>query len=669
MPAPAAFDDRRMEPHEHAGTQGPAQPAQAASLAASLATTAEQLASGTPLDAASLLRAEVACQHLFQHLCAQASRSADPRLALAHAHFAEAFGQHATRALIIAASLVETTAAHALDLDEFDHLRTGTTDFSAPPRFAPGRTVYLDAATVLSQLLDLNYFEADRRVKDAHLVHARKDISGAACAPRFTLLAEHFAAPAPGLLDAASATAGTSTAASSAPAGWALPELHNAPDPREVLKTARALDKFEPEDTTFDGLPTTATAKAADGILLEEHAAAHLKEDRIRIRQKRINGLIKDYKDAHAQGKTPKLGIFRGKVVNGVHEFIVRVRAIDAELWESLITQADNKRTKAGAAARQAADAADAAGDDPADCQPSGNSSSNQQPGDPGDPAAPGQPTARNGTEAPDAPEPGDQPTQNGAIGQDPAGDGLWHSGQPAPDWAGVGLGDPHDGTPPDGTPPDGTPPDDAHPDPDPPDRPNPQDPLPGLPDTCSVPERRLNALNAILRNTGRESNGQRIIPEIVVHAHLEDLQDLASLTGISAHGVKIPATQLRTMLCEAKVLSPIYDADGMVMDIGRDARYFPRWMKLAARDRDGGCLVPGCTQDPALLEFHHFKPWAKGGRTRLQDCCPLCATHHTMVHSGYLKVVKVRGLPHIILPKHLDPLQQPQRNAYFART
>lgn len=654
-----------MEQHEHAGTQGTAGPAEPATgLAAVLASTAEQLASGTPLDAASLLRAEAACLNLFQHLGAQASRSTDPRLALAHAHFAEAFGQHATRALIIAASLVETTAAHALDLDEFDHLRAGTTDFSAPPQFAPGRTVYVDAATVLSQLLDLNYFEADRRVKDAYLIHARKDISGAACAPRFTLLAEHFAAPAPGLPAAASATAGTITAASSAPAGWALPALHNAPDPREVLKTARALDKFEPQDTTFDGLPTAATAKAADGNLLEEHAAAHLKEDRIRIRQKRINGLIKDYKDAHAQGKTPKLGLFRGKVVNGVHEFIVRVREIDAELWESLITQADNKRTKAGAAARQAADAADAAGDDPADGQPSGNSSSNQQPGDPGDPAAPGQPTARNGTEASDAPEPGDQPTQNGATGQDPAGDGLWHSGQPAPDWAGVGLDDP-----PDGTPPDGTPPDDAHPDPDPPDRPNPQDPLPGLPDTCSVPERRLKALNAILRNTGRESNGQRIIPEIVVHAHLEDLQDLATLTGISAHGVKISAPQLRTMLCEAKVLSPIYDADGMVMDIGRDARYFPRWMKLAARDRDGGCLVPGCTQDPALLEFHHFRPWAKGGRTRLQDCCPLCAAHHTMVHSGYLKVVKVRGLPHIILPKHLDPLQLPQRNAYFART
>ncbi|MGH3653788.1 hypothetical protein [Glutamicibacter sp.] len=624
-----------MEQHESASAKSTAGPAQAANLA----TVARQLDSGTPLDAAGLLRAEAACLCLFQDLCVQASRSSDPRLALAHAHFAEAFSRQATRTVITAASLVETTAAHALDLAEFDHLRAGTTDFSAPPRFAPGRTLYLDAATVLSQMLDVNYFEADRRVKDAHLVHARKDIAGAACAPRFTLLAEHFAGPAP------------STAASICPAGWALPGLHSAPDPREVLKTARALDKFEPEDSTFDGLPTTATAKAADGTLLEEHAAAHLKEDQIRIRQKRINGLIKDYKDAHDQSTTPKLGLFRGKVVNGVHEFIVRVRELDAELWESLITQADNKRTKAGAAARKAAGTAS---EDAPGHRPPGDSPSGQDHGNTGEPSASGPPTGghpgQTGAEADGVPEPdGDQQAQDGKAGWETPADHLWHGDQPPPDWACVGLQ---------------APPDDAGPDPNPPDT-----PPPGIPATCSVPERRLNALNAILRNIGPDCSGKRITPEIVVHARFEDLQDLASLTGISAHGVKISAPQLRTMLCEAKVLSPIYNADGVIMDIGRDARLFPRWMKLAARDRDGGCLVPGCTADPALIEFHHFKPWAKGGHTRLQDCCPLCALHHTMVHSGYLKLVKIKGLPYVILPKHLDPQQLPRRNTYFART
>lgn len=571
--------------------------AAAATAAASLAAVAQQLAGGSPLGAQELLGAEAACLQLFDVLSAQAASTADPRVALAHAHFAEAFSRHAQRGSIAAASTVETTSAHALHLDEFDQLRAGTTDFSAEPRFAPGRTVYLDAATALASLLDLNCFEAARRVNDAHLVYARKDISGTACPPRFTLLAEHFAGtPDPDADHPASAAA--------SPSGWALPQLHQQPDPREVLKTARDLDKFEPEDTTFDGLPTSATATDADGTLLEDRASAHLSEYGVGTRQKRLGQLIKAYKDAHQETKTPPLGLFRGKVVNGVHEYTARVDDPDSELWESMIAQADNKRTQAGAAARQA------------------------------------------GSGAADASEPAEQ-----------TADGLWHSNDPAPDWArDTGSGEDSTAAEQAGA---------SKPQPKP--QPNPG--VPGLPDPCTVAERRLNALNAVLRNTDPDGKGKRIVPEIVVHARYEDLNDLGSLTGITAHGVKLSAPQLRMMLCEAKVLSPIYNADGAILDLGRDSRLFPRWMKLAARDRDGGCLVPGCTADPALLEFHHFKPWAKGGRTRLEDCCPLCTAHHTMVHAGYLKMAKLKGLPWVILPRHLDPEQVPRRNTCFART
>lgn len=622
------------------------QPASLVDLGTALATVAQQLCSGTALSAQQLLRAEGTCLDLFATLGAQAAQSTDPRLALAHAIFAQAFSQRATAANIAAASLVETTAAHALDLQEFENLHAGTTDFSAPPCFAPGRTVYRDAPTVLAALLDLNYFEADRRVKDAHLLYARKDISGAACAPRFTKLAQCFAGSPLQSPHDAPATA----AASTAPGGWALPDLHQLPDPREVLKTARALDKFEPEDATFDGLPSYATAKAADGSLLEDQAAAHLRDEKISIRQKRINGLIKDYKDAHQQTKTPKLGLFRGKVVNGVHEYIIRVRELDAELWESLIAQADNKRTQAGAAARKAAGLDTGTGTGSQEQE-----SAEDQPhpenfdGDDncaGDEAASNHASEEDSSheESPDEEQPGEQAEGE----QQMLTDELWSSDQPPPPWAGAQSQDSQNA--------------------DPPDSKLLAPPVLGTPDTCTVPERRLNALNAILRNIGPGSSGKRITPEIVVHARYEDLQDLGSLTGITAHGIKLSAPQLRTMLCEAKVLSPIYNADGVIMDIGRDSRLFPRWMKLAARDRDGGCLVPGCTMDPALIEFHHFEPWAKGGRTRLQDCCPLCSLHHTMVHAGYLKLVKIKGLPYVILPKHLDPQQLPRRNTYFAR-
>lgn len=566
------------------------------SLTALVGQVADQGSGEPALSAPQLLQAQSILLQLAGNLSRQAEQLTDPRAAVANAQFAEALGRQSTRGTVIAASLVETTGAHALHMDEFDDLRAGRTDFSAEPRFAAGRTVYPDAANLLAAVLDLNYFEATRRVEDAHLVHARRDISGAACAPRFTALAEHFAA-----------TPDPFAASQPASAPWAPPDLHHVRDPREVLKAARALDKFEPADTTFDGIPTSATATAADGTLLEDQAAALLAETPLRTRQKHLNTLVKDYKEAHSETRTPPLGLFRGRVVNGVHEFIVRVRSLDAELWNSLIAQADNKRAQAGAAARQA------------------------------DKSAPADERAQSD-------EPGRESSSD-----EPVHDDLWHSDEPIPDWA---RGPQPEG---EGTSPSlGAPPDAA---------------MPVMPTTCTIPERRLNALNAILRNIDPDNSTKRITPEIVVHASYEDLADLASLSGITAHGVKLSAPELRTMLCEAKVLSPIYNADGVIMDIGRDARLFPRWMKLAARDRDGGCLVPGCTEEPALLEYHHFMPWSKGGHTRLQDCCPLCTTHHVMVHTGYLKLVKIKKLPYVILPKHLDPDQRPQRNTYFARS
>jgi len=578
-------------------------------LSHSLTTLAVQLAGGQLLGSQQLLQAQSLCLYLMAHLTDQAEHLDDPRAAVAYAQGAESFSRLATRSNVVAASLVETTAAQCLHVDEFDDLCAGRTDFSAEPRFAVGRTVYHNAADLLAQLLDLNYFEAERRVSDAHLVHARRDMTGAACAPRFTQLAEFFASSADPLT--------TSTA----PTPWAPPDLHHLPDPREVLKTARALNKFEPEDTTFEGLPTSATATAPDGKLLEEHAAALLAESPIRTRQKHVNSLIKAYKDAHVQTRTPPLGLFRGRVVNGVHEFIVRVNSLDAELWNSLIAQADSRRTQAGSAARQAA--------------------TNPQP------ESPEHPDSSERPESPEQPEFSEPPLEART-------DELWHSDDPLPEWARS------EGSPPTGNEP---------PAPMPPDPMPPGAPAPPMPGTCTVAERRLNALNGVLRHTDPENSTKRIIPEIVVHASYEDLNDLASLSGITAHGVKLTAPELRTMLCEAKVLSPIYNADGAIMDIGRDARFFPRWMKLAARDRDGGCLVPGCTEEPALLEYHHFKPWSKGGHTRLQDCCPLCTTHHVMVHHGYMRLVKIKGLPYVILPKHLDPEQRPRRNTYFART
>lgn len=309
-------------------------------ISASTAALLVRLQQEASIADADLLQLHAACIELFGFLSDACAEHEDPRIAAAHAGYVEVLSRQAARQGIIAASRVETTAAHALALDEFDALRDGTTDFTAQPQYAPGRTCYLDAPNFLASWLNLNYFEAAARVENAHLVYRRKDMTGAPCPPLFTGLA--------GVFDAASSAA-------SVQCHTAAPDLRRAADPRAVVHAARRLAKFEPHDTTFEGTPTSATAVDADGVLLDQKAAVLLEELDPRTRDKQINALVARYKKDHEETKELPLGLFRGKIVGDTHQYLANVAGLDVEVLESLLAQADNKRTVAGAAARATA--------------------------------------------------------------------------------------------------------------------------------------------------------------------------------------------------------------------------------------------------------------------------------------------------------------------------
>lgn len=559
-------------------------------IATSTAALLVRLQQEASIADADLLQLHAACIQLFSFLSEACAEHEDPRIAAAHAGYVEALSRDAARENIIAASRVETTAAHALALDEFDALRDGSTDFTAQPQYAPGRTCYLDAPNFLASWLSITYFEAAARVGNAHLIYRRKDMTGAPCPPLFTHLAGVFEAAA-----SAGSLQGQITA----------PDLRSTADPRAVVHTARRLAKFEPADTTFEGTPTSPTALDADGVLLDEKAAALLAELDPRTRDKQINTLVARYKKDHEEAKVLPLGLFRGKIVGDTHQYLANVAGLDVEVFESLLAQADNKRTAAGAAARAAA---------------------------------------------------GSQSTAD-PVADDSIADPLFSSGEPRPDWA---FGTSQDSSC------DDFPSSEQS-------APHPETAAEKsasiAQEPCTVAQRRLNALIAVLTTMDPLAGGKRVTPEIIVHAALSDLRDLATISGVTAHGVKLNAAQLRAMLCEAKVISPIFNGDGVIMDVGRDRRLFTRTMKLAVRERDGGCIVPGCTQDPALIDYHHIEPWEHGGHTSIDNCCPLCVAHHVAVHAGVIKIVMIKKLPYAILPRHLDPEQRPQRNRYFSRS
>lgn len=100
------------------------------------------------------------------------SSSADPRFALALAAAAEETADESVRAQIHAAHLIEASAAHGLSVLELDALRETEPDLALPPQLCEGRPSFTSPEELAAAWLDVDFFEARRRMADAHHVIA-----------------------------------------------------------------------------------------------------------------------------------------------------------------------------------------------------------------------------------------------------------------------------------------------------------------------------------------------------------------------------------------------------------------------------------------------------------------------------------------------------------------
>ncbi|MGL3805151.1 HNH endonuclease signature motif containing protein [Paeniglutamicibacter sp. R2-26] len=205
---------------------------------------------------------------------------------------------------------------------------------------------------------------------------------------------------------------------------------------------------------------------------------------------------------------------------------------------------------------------------------------------------------------------------------------------------------------------------------------------IPGA-DGLSAPQRHLQGLVNAMRwpgqpaggtdSRGQGTRGQGAGPtgappaaRLVVLIQLDVLMGLARGAGYSAHGLEIPVGRVRRMLANDGVIPVVLGGRGEVLDVGREKRLLPGPLKHAVLARDGGCLYPGCTVPPELCEFNHIVQWQDGGATSVANCHPACTAHHHMIDNGELRVVIHDGLPHVVLPRYLDPEQVPRRNTHW---
>ncbi|MGP9489238.1 hypothetical protein [Glutamicibacter sp. AOP33-2CA-4] len=537
----------------------------------------------------------------------------DPRLALELATAGQALADEAARMRVTAADRIAATNAHTLHPEELDALRTAGADTTREARRCAGRASFLDPAALLASWLHLPYAEAAGLVQDASDLIGRRDPAGNLLPPRFAHLGALFTAPDPAR----------------------TPVLH----PALVQETCRKLAKREPKDLTFEGTGTEPTLLHTDGRAVEEHAAEVLRgAQSVKEAEKHVTQLINNA--ATTQGTATKASLRRGlhalPVRNALsREFLLRVSTLEGEVLDSLIAQANNPRTRVGQAVRTnrgdpapSHDEAEASGT----TDPTGSAQN-----DTGKDAEPNSSTAdADDVNDPVVPEAVVADTQSAADREAPSPEAGTKaaSGAGFPDFLPEGVGN------------------EARWDPE------------ETETIATVPERALNALLDILTTTG--GGGRRIRPEVIVHLKLENLQDLAAGDARTAHGVHLPPGELRRLLCQAEIIPAVFNSKSELLDYGRAQRIVPEKLKRAVLARDGGCIVPGCTEPPEKVEFHHIDPWWLGGQTKLGNLGALCRGAHMDADAGRIQVVLVDGLPHVILPKHVDPEQQPRRNTYW---
>ncbi len=91
--------------------------------------------------------------------------------------------------------------------------------------------------------------------------------------------------------------------------------------------------------------------------------------------------------------------------------------------------------------------------------------------------------------------------------------------------------------------------------------------------------------------------------------------------------------------------IAPVWETNGLPVNVGRSQRIVPDRTRRLVEDRDRGCRYPGCTAR-AFLEVHHGIHWKDGGPTDTWNLICLCPHHHDAHHRGQFLVTGDADVP-----------------------
>ena len=135
------------------------------------------------------------------------------------------------------------------------------------------------------------------------------------------------------------------------------------------------------------------------------------------------------------------------------------------------------------------------------------------------------------------------------------------------------------------------------------------------------------DALDHLTAGAGSPAGGP--VADIALVAHVD--KDTGRLIGELPSGERLPAAVLEELFCCAEVTPVIYDTKGRPIWCGHTKRTANKAQFKALIARYGGCFA--CGADPATCQPHHIDPWARHGRTDINNLVPACWDCHDKIH------------------------------------
>lgn len=145
--------------------------------------------------------------------------------------------------------------------------------------------------------------------------------------------------------------------------------------------------------------------------------------------------------------------------------------------------------------------------------------------------------------------------------------------------------------------------------------------------------------------------------------------EDLANRTGQAVTGAEAPFPIDSAALegLNGSVFFHLMSEQTKSMALATERRLATEKQLAILASRDQGCTFPGCDTPPGWCEAHHVVPWARGGKTNVNNLTLACSAHHHLLDNTEWDCRMLKdGRPAWVPPAVIDPAQEPVLHARF---